>query len=66
MSKEMGNYELYIAKSRYARWIEDENRRETWEETVDRYCDYILTHVEQNTAISEQDMKELRRLFNET
>ena len=30
----------YIHKSRYARWIDEKNRRETWEETVTRYCDY--------------------------
>jgi len=29
-------YEEYIALSRYARWIEKDNRRETWEETVER------------------------------
>ena len=30
------SYEEFIALSRYARWIEAENRRETWEETVER------------------------------
>jgi len=30
------SYEEFIALSRYARWIEEENRRETWEETVNR------------------------------
>ena len=29
-------YENFIALSRYARWLEDERRRETWQETVDR------------------------------
>lgn len=33
----MDDYQRYIAASRYARWIEEENRRETWEETVERY-----------------------------
>jgi ribonucleoside-diphosphate reductase alpha chain len=33
----MDNYQHYIAASRYARWIEEGNRRETWEETVGRY-----------------------------
>jgi len=36
----MGPYEQYIAKSRYARYLPDESRRETWEETVQRYVDY--------------------------
>jgi ribonucleoside-diphosphate reductase alpha chain len=31
------DYEQFIHTSRYARWIEEEKRRETWEETVDRY-----------------------------
>ena len=35
------DYSNYIALSRYARWIEEENRRETWEETVTRYCDFF-------------------------
>ena len=34
-------YQQFIHKSRYARWIEDEKRRETWEETVDRYINYM-------------------------
>ena len=34
-------YEEYIAISRYARYLPDKQRRETWEETVDRYCDYM-------------------------
>jgi ribonucleoside-triphosphate reductase (thioredoxin) len=31
----------YVHKSRYARWIDSEQRRETWEETVQRYVDYF-------------------------
>jgi ribonucleoside-triphosphate reductase (thioredoxin) len=34
------DYQTYIHKSRYARWLDKENRRETWEETVSRYCDF--------------------------
>lgn len=30
----------YIHKSRYARWLPELKRRETWEETVTRYCDF--------------------------
>jgi len=33
-------YESFIHLSRYARWIEGENRRETWGETVDRLISY--------------------------
>lgn len=31
----------YIHLSRYARWLENENRRETWDETINRYCDFF-------------------------
>ena len=34
-------YENFIALSRYARWVEEDNRRETWKETVDRYFNFI-------------------------
>lgn len=36
----MNDYQHYIHASRYARWVEKENRRETWEETVDRYISF--------------------------
>ena len=38
-------YENFIALSRYARWIPEENRRETWSETVDRYFSFMLDHL---------------------
>lgn len=37
----------YIATSRYSRWKEDEGRRETWRETVDRYLTHMVSHLEQ-------------------
>ena len=49
MSKTIENpYENFIALSRYARWIPEENRRETWGETVDRYFNFMLKHLETN------------------
>jgi ribonucleoside-diphosphate reductase alpha chain len=49
MSKTIENpYENFIALSRYARWIPEENRRETWGETVDRYFDFMLSHLKEN------------------
>jgi len=39
------DYQNFIALSRYARWKEDEQRRETWLETVDRYFDYMESHL---------------------
>ena len=39
------DYQNFIALSRYARWKEDEQRRETWPETVSRYFDYMTVHL---------------------
>ena len=36
----MDQYQSFIHKSRYARWLDVENRRETWEETIQRYIDF--------------------------
>lgn len=38
-------YQNYIAVSKYARWLEEENRRETWSETVDRYFTFMRGHL---------------------
>jgi len=35
-------YQQYIHKSRYARYLPDEQRRETWEETIDRYLNFWI------------------------
>jgi ribonucleoside-diphosphate reductase alpha chain len=40
MGKKMGVYESFIHKSRYARYLWEEGRRETWEETVLRYVNF--------------------------
>jgi len=37
----MDSYQSYIHVSRYARWLEDKERRETWNETVDRWWNYM-------------------------
>ena len=39
------DYQNFIATSRYARWLDDEGRRETWSETVTRYVDYMSEKV---------------------
>lgn len=39
-------YEEFIYKSRYARWLEKENRRENWDETVGRLVDYYSRHID--------------------
>jgi ribonucleoside-diphosphate reductase alpha chain len=44
-------YQQFIHKSRYARWLDTKNRRETWEETVKRYFDFFEKHLEGKTGI---------------
>jgi ribonucleoside-triphosphate reductase len=62
MSKTIDNpYENFIALSRYARWIPEENRRETWGETVDRYFSFMLDHLFKHYAY-EPDSKLLEEL----
>ena len=36
----MDQYQSFIHKSRYARWIPEAGRRESWHETVNRYVDF--------------------------
>jgi len=40
------DYQTFIATSRYARWMEEEGRRETWSETVQRFMDNIVEFVD--------------------
>lgn len=41
-------YQSYIHMSRYARWLPDKKRRETWPETVTRYTDFFQKHLQDN------------------
>ena len=36
------DYQGFIHKSRYARWLDTEKRRESWSETVDRYMENVV------------------------
>jgi ribonucleoside-triphosphate reductase (thioredoxin) len=36
------DYQSFIATSRYARWLDKEKRRETWNETVQRYMTNVV------------------------
>ena len=42
-------YQSFIHLSRYARWDYDKKRRETWEETVNRYFDFFAESIIQPT-----------------
>jgi len=50
----MTDYMRFIATSRYARWLETDSRRESWEETVTRYITEIVEpHVKSETTRTE-------------
>jgi ribonucleoside-triphosphate reductase (thioredoxin) len=54
----MSPYSTYISKSRYSKWIEKENRRENWGETVERYLAFFAPRIPK--AIREETVGELR------
>lgn len=41
------DYQAFIHTSRYARWVEPKQRRETWPETISRYLDFMEGHLAQ-------------------
>ena len=47
-------YSNFIALSRYARWLPDLKRRETWNETVKRYFDYWIKKDKLDTKTGEE------------
>lgn len=52
----LNSYQEFIALSRYARWIPEESRRETWPETVNRYVDNVIRPTfgnKVNTAVTD-------------
>ena len=49
----MNDYQKFIAISRYARWLPNENRRETWEETVSRYVDFMSLKVKGHLPVQQ-------------
>lgn len=50
-------YQHFIHLSRYSRWMEEENRRETWKKTVARYFDFFDKHL--GNKITKEQRKEL-------
>ena len=53
----MNLYEDFIHKSRYARYIDKKNRREHWEETVDRYVNFMS---EERNKIPQEILAEVK------
>lgn len=60
----------YVHKSRYARWIDEAERRETWPETVQRYVDYFANKFPgypaeeiRNAILNQDTMPSMRALM---
>jgi len=61
----LDQYQEYIAASRYARYQDDKGRRETWDETVQRFINYIFTRtpaISANSALKEELFSAIKNL----
>ena len=47
------DYQAFIALSRYARWLPEENRRETFGETVTRYITNVVGTTDESSSIEQ-------------
>lgn len=55
MSKKLPSlFQEYIHLSRYSRWLPEQNRRETWQETIKRYFDFFEKHLKENCSYALQ------------
>lgn len=55
-------YQHFIFISRYSRWIDSEKRRETWEETVNRYFTFFDQHfTDRGVKLNRTTREELRQ-----
>lgn len=59
-------YQQYIHKSNYSRWMDEEGRREEYEETTERYIRFIETHLleQMDFKLSKSVMGDLRTAIN--
>jgi ribonucleoside-diphosphate reductase alpha chain len=49
----MNSYQQLIAKSRYARYLPEESRRENWDETTNRWISFFQNKFKNNTRVGE-------------
>lgn len=54
----LDTYKSVIHKSRYARYLDEEKRRETFEETITRYINFMYKTAK-NTKIFKEDLHNL-------
>lgn len=64
MTVKMSPYQSFIAISRYARWDDELERRETWEESVGRYINFLADHALTHNGVDiSSDTTFLRNAF---
>ena len=63
MNKLPTQYQQFIHLSRYSRWDYQNKRRETWQETVDRYFRFFKEHLSDNYnyTFKDEDISELKQ-----
>lgn len=54
----MNTYQEFIAYSRYSRWLQDQKRRETWEEVADRYLNFLSKNTKEKFNLSLENIRE--------
>ena len=54
-------YSQFIYISRYARYLDSENRRETWSETIARYFNFYIEYIKENYGykVTKEERKQL-------
>jgi ribonucleoside-diphosphate reductase alpha chain len=57
----MDNFQQFIVTSKYCRWNEELQRRETWTECVDRYYDYLISRFPETSRTLQKDLDEARQ-----
>jgi ribonucleoside-diphosphate reductase alpha chain len=58
----MDLYSQFIYKSRYSRYLPELNRRENWDETINRYLDFMENHLQSKYNYNMKDIRP--RLYN--
>ena len=51
IDKGFTSYQMYIHRSRYSRFIDDKQRRENWDETVQRLIDFYCGKFPEHTSV---------------
>lgn len=55
-------FEDFVAVDKYCRWLPEQNRRETWDEAVDRYFDYLIKRLDLAKKLPLIEMQELGKI----